>query len=148
MVSRLNLANFSKIINMPLYLILIFVFAGIGAVDTIYLSYHAITKTPVACWFFPKEWCLKVQQSPQSRLFGFPNAYAGLAMYVAVILFGWLFAAGLAPFWPVAAVVAIGFLFSLYFTYVQAFVLKAFCTWCVVSAINFLALFASAYLLR
>jgi uncharacterized membrane protein len=29
----------------------------------------------------------------------------------------------------------------MYFTWVQAFVLRAFCTWCVVSAINFTVMF-------
>lgn len=133
---------------MPLYLILIFVFSGIGILDTMYLSYHAIKKTDVACWFFPKEWCMKVQYSPQSKTFGIPNAFAGFAMYAAIILFAILFLNGLAPFWPITAIVTIGFLFSLYFTFVQAFVLRAFCTWCVVSAINFIVLFISVYLLR
>ena len=31
----------------------------IGVADTTYLSYHVITKKPVACLFFPKEWCPK-----------------------------------------------------------------------------------------
>ncbi len=133
---------------MPLYLALIFIFSGIGILDTIYLSYHAIKKTPVACWFFPKEWCLKVQQSPQSKMFGIPNAFLGFGMYSAIIFFTLLFINGFIPFWPINAIIAFGFLFSIYFTYVQAFVLKAFCTWCVVSAINFIVLFVSAYLLR
>lgn len=133
---------------MPLYLILVLVFSGIGILDTTYLSYHAIKKTDVACLFFPKEWCRKVQYSPQSRTFGIPNAFAGFGMYVAIILLAILFVNGLVPFWPITAIVTIGFLFSLYFTFVQAFVLRAFCTWCVVSAINFTVLFISVYLLR
>jgi len=35
----------------------------------------------------------------------------------------------------------IGFAFSMYFTFVQAFILKAFCTWCVVSAVDFTLMF-------
>lgn len=133
---------------MPLYQTLIFVVAGIGLIDTIYLSYHAITKTPVKCLFFPPEWCVKVQQSPQSRLFGFPNAYAGLAMYALIIVSLILFIQGTIPFWPTTVVVLLGSLFSFYFTYVQAFVLRAFCTWCVLSAINFLLLLIAIFVLR
>lgn len=133
---------------MPLYQTLIFIFAGIGLLDTLYLSYHSMTKTPVKCLFFPDEWCKKVQMSPQSRLFGFPNSYAGLAMYVVILVGTWLFIQGMIPFWPVTAVVVIGFLFSLYFTYVQALVLRAFCTWCVVSTINFIVLFIAVFFLR
>lgn len=133
---------------MPLYQILIFTFAGIGLLDTIYLSYHALTHTDVACWWFPKEWCQKVQYSPQSKTFGVPNPFAGLFMYSAIIAFMILFRNDILPFWPVSVIVAIGFAFSVYFTYVQAFVLKAFCTWCVISAVNFLVLFSSVFFLR
>jgi len=42
---------------MELYLLLILIFSFFGILDTVYLSYHTITKTPVACLFFPKEWC-------------------------------------------------------------------------------------------
>ena len=41
----------------------------------------------------------------------------------------------------VGAIIVIGFLFSAYFTYIQGAVLKAYCTWCVLSAIEFLLLF-------
>lgn len=69
-------------------------------------------------------------------------------MYAAILILSFLFSNGSVPFWPITAIVTIGFIFSLYFTYVQAFVLKAFCTWCVVSAINFTVLFLAVFLLR
>lgn len=133
---------------MPLYQTLIYAFAGVGMLDTIYLSYHAVKHTPVACWWFPKEWCDKVQFSPQSRTFGIPNPYLGLLMYSTILITMTLFRNGTIPFWPIAGIITVGFLFSVYFTYVQAFVLKAFCTWCVISAVNFLVLFSSVYFLR
>ncbi len=134
---------------MPIAIVLILVFASVGILDTAYLSYHAYSKKPVACWFFPKEWCAKVQNSPQSKLIlGIPNGYMGFLMYAAILASCAAFLKGLLPFWPVTAVITVGFLFSAYFTYVQAFVLKAFCTWCVVSAINFTVMFIAAYFLR
>lgn len=122
-------------------IILIYVFAAIGLIDTIYLSSHVRSKKPVKCVFFPEEWCHKVQYSKYSRTFGIPNPYAGLGMYVLILAMLSLYVAGSWPFWPVATVISIGFLFSLYFTAIQAFVLRAFCTWCVVSAINFVVMF-------
>ena len=124
----------------------IYVFSLIGLIDTIYLSYHAITKTDVACWFFPKEWCQKVQYSKFSRTFGIPNAFLGFFMYV-LLLFLLLnpFAIAL-PGWLIPFIISFGFAFSMYFTFIQAFVLKAFCTWCVVSAINFTVMFISLWL--
>jgi len=133
---------------MPLYLVLILIFSGIGILDTLYLSYHSIKKTPVACWFFPEEWCRKVQASPQSKTFGIPNSFLGLAMYVSIFVSTLLFMQGVVPFFFISVIVTIGFLFSMYFTYVQARVLRAFCTWCVLSAINFIVLFVAVYFLR
>lgn len=118
-------------------ILLIIIFSCIGLLDTIYLSYHSLTKTDVYCLFFPKRWCMKVQHSKFSKTFGIPNGYLGLLMYVLILILTLLFLYASAPFWPIATLVTIGFLFSLYFLFIQAFVLRAFCTWCVVSFINF-----------
>lgn len=61
-------------------------------------------------------------------------------MYSAILILGLLYSQNLVAFTPIAIVIAIGFLFSLYFTCIQAFVLRAFCTWCVVSAVEFVIL--------
>src|SRR3989338_2436995 len=116
---------------------ILYVFGLIGVADTLYLIYHKVRGTDVACLFFPKEWCYKVQHSPQSSTFGIPNSVSGFIIYSLILIFTWLFSAGLFAFWPVQVLVGIGFLFSFYFLYVQAFVLRAFCTWCVISLINF-----------
>lgn len=130
---------------MTIHSTLLYAVAGVGLVDTLYLSYHAITKTDVACWFFPKEWCKKVQYSKYSRTFGIPNPYLGLLMYVAIFGFTYLTSLGQMASWVVPAIVIFGFAFSMYFTFIQAFVLRAFCTWCVVSAINFTIMFISLF---
>jgi len=127
------------------YLPIIYTFAGLGILDTLYLSYHVFTKKPVACWFFPDAWCKKVQYSHFSKTFGIPNPFLGFLMYAAIIVLAYLSAAGTVPFLWVQIVIAIGLLFSIYFTFIQAFVLKAFCTWCVVSAINFVVLALAAF---
>lgn len=124
-----------------LYIILFF--AIVGIFDTVYLIYHKVRGTDVACWFFPPEWCRKVQYSSYSKTMGIPNAVAGLVMYCAIILLLWLYVSGYIAWWPIAAIITFGFLFSMYFVYIQAFVLRAFCTWCVVSAINFCVMFGT-----
>lgn len=123
------------------------IFSGIGILNTIYLSYHSITKKPVKCLFFPEEWCRTVQYSPWSRTLGIPNSFAGLGFYSAIFVLTLLSAQGIVPLWPIQVIIVIGFLFSLYFTFIQAFVLKAFCTWCVLSAIDFTALLLVVFLL-
>ena len=124
---------------------ILYLFGFIGVLDTLYLIYHKMMGTDVACVFFPKEWCYKVQHSPQSKTFGIPNSVSGFFMYVAILILTYTYAAGFIAFWPILALVTFGFLFSLYFMYVQAFVLRAFCTWCVVSFINFMVMFIAVW---
>lgn len=126
---------------------LLLVFSSIGILDTLYLIYHKVRGTDVACPFFPKEWCHKVQHAPQSKTFGIPNSVAGFFMYLAILALSLMLLNGSVSLVPIQVIVAIGFLFSLYFIYVQGFVLRAFCTWCVVSAINFTVLAIATFLL-
>ncbi|MBI2007751.1 vitamin K epoxide reductase family protein [Candidatus Saccharibacteria bacterium] len=125
--------------------IIIYVFSAIGILDTGYLIYHKLKRTDVACLFFPKAWCRKVQYSKQSTTFGIPNSFAGFAMYTTILALTYLASQGSVDFDWAKAVITVGFLFSMYFTFVQAFILRAFCTWCVVSAINFAIMFLTAW---
>lgn len=122
------------------------IFSVVGLLDTSYLIYHKLKGTDVACPFFPKEWCYKVQYSPQSTTLGIPNSYAGFSMYITILILSLLYASGLIPLWPIQVIITLGFLFSMYFTFVQAFVLRAFCTWCVISAINFTVMLLAVWL--
>jgi uncharacterized membrane protein len=124
----------------------LYVFCLIGVLDTLYLIYHKLKGTDVACVFFPRKWCHKVQHSSYSKTFGIPNSVAGFFMYVIILALVYLYSAGLVAFWPIQAIITFGFLFSLYFMFVQAFVLRAFCTWCVVSFINFSVMFFAVWL--
>ena len=134
--------------GMETYFVLLVVFYVIGVLDTLYLVYHMVRGTDVACPFFPDEWCRTVQHSRQSKTFGIPNSVAGLCMYSLLLLLLGLHAYVGTSFWPITLIVTIGFLFSTYFMYVQAFVLRAFCTWCVVSFVNFLVMAIAVYFLR
>ncbi|OHA71283.1 MAG: hypothetical protein A3F15_01530 [Candidatus Wildermuthbacteria bacterium RIFCSPHIGHO2_12_FULL_40_12] len=125
--------------------ITILFFSAVGVLDTLYLIYHKIRGTEVACPFFPKEWCRKVQKSPYSKIFGIPNAFLGFAIFLAIFVLTWLYTNFIVPAWPIQTLILIGFLFSIYFTYTQGFILKAFCTWCLVSAISFTVMFLSVW---
>ena len=84
--------------------------------------------------------CEYVQTSPYGALFGVPVAFYGVvgyALILAVALAG-LQPASLGRRWPtrLLAVLAVGgFLFTLYLTYIELFVLHAICRWCVASAV-------------
>ena len=126
---------------MSVYIIIILVTTAIGIINTIYLTYCCITKKVVKCLFLPAQMCFKVQYSKYSRTFAVPNPYLGLVMLLAILVFAVLFINSITPFWVIFAIISAGFLFSLYFTFIQTYVLKAFCTWCIVSALVFAVLF-------
>ena len=125
---------------------ILYVFSIIGLLDTLYLIYHKIKGTDVACPFFPKEWCYKVQHSKQSKTFGVPNSILGFIMYLLIFILVIGFTGGWAVLPIIKFLVGFGFLFSLYFLFVQAFVLRAFFTWCVISFINFTVMAIAVFL--
>lgn len=127
-------------------LTLIFIFSVIGLLDTLYLISRKVAKKDVYCLFFPKEWCQKVQYSKYSKTFGVPNSVAGFVMYALILVLSYLFFQGVLPFFWAQIVIGAGFLFSMYFLYIQASVLKAYCTWCVLSAISFSVMAVVAFL--
>ena len=95
--------------------------------------------------------CTTVQASKYARLFGFPVAAWGLGFYIMVFVVS---LAGAQPrfmdskaisYFLVAAS-AFGTLFSLWLTYLEGFVIRAWCQWCVVSAIIVTLIFIASVL--
>lgn len=84
--------------------------------------------------------CATVQNSEYGKLFGVPVSVPGLALYVVLATTAGAWAAG----WPLerawTAVLGFagslgGFAFSMYLTAIEAFVLEAWCIYCIVSAV-------------
>lgn len=128
---------------------ILIIFSFIGILDTSYLIRKGLQKKDVWCPFFPDRWCRTVQHSKQSKMFfGIPNSVLGFCMYLAILMLTIVSRYGIFDtFFLLQLVVGFGFLFSVYFLYVQGFVLRAFCTWCVVSAINFIVMTYAVFLL-
>jgi uncharacterized membrane protein len=84
--------------------------------------------------------CEKVQASRWAEFLGYPVAAWGVGAYAAILALALL---GLQPRFSEArwvalglfALAAVGVVFSAYLTYLEAFVIHAWCQWCVVSAI-------------
>jgi uncharacterized membrane protein len=119
----------------------------LGLTNTIYLSFHSLNGTKVKCVGFPQHWCDKVTSSKYSRTFGIPNPFLGFGMLSTILVLLFFYNVGTVSIYPALALISFGFLFSLYFLYLQAFVIKAFCTWCVVSALVFSLLFVFQFYL-
>jgi len=123
------------------------VLALIGIAIATYLWLHAIGVIGVLkCG---TGGCEIVQASPYARLLGIPVALYGVVGYV--LLFG-LSVAGARPAlaaraWPtrwLAVLSGAGFLFTLYLTALEVFVIHALCRWCLGSAVVITAIFVSA----
>lgn len=128
------------------YLIAIIVLAVIGMINTAYLIIKKMKREPIKCIFFPQEWCDIVNDSKYSKTFGIPNALTGFMIYSAILVLTLFFHYGIISFTPILVLVIIGFAFSTYFLYIQGAVLRAYCTWCVLSAAEFTILFLIALL--
>lgn len=90
--------------------------------------------------------CEVVNTSPYSEIMGIPVALLGVLGYSAILflnLWGLVAKNNWARTIPSAImwVSFFGVLFSLYLTYIELFVLRAICPWCVVSAITISAIF-------
>ena len=111
----------------------------IGLGVAIYLAYVEIRAVSAVCG--PVGDCNAVQSSPYARLFGvLPIGVLGVIGYAA-ILSGWFYPklrsdrlAQVAPL-VVFGMTFFGVLFSLYLTYLEPFVIRAVCAWCLTSAV-------------
>jgi uncharacterized membrane protein/thiol-disulfide isomerase/thioredoxin len=110
---------------------------GLGV--ALYLSYVELQAAPAVCG--PVGDCNAVQSSPYARLFGvLPVGMLGAGGYLAIFV-AWLWGRfrsdPLAAHAPLAlfGMALFGTLFSAYLTYIEVFVLRAVCIWCLISAV-------------
>jgi uncharacterized membrane protein len=113
------------------------ILTGLGVAG--YLSYVEIQMVDAVCG--PVGDCNSVQSSPYARVFGIlPVGVLGMTGYIA-ILAAWMiqrWASGRRVAMAALAVFAMalmGVVFSLYLTYLEPFVIKAVCMWCISSAV-------------
>jgi len=135
---------FYKSINSWLVVSLILAVIGLGISG--YLTYTKLQNIDPVCSESAGFDCGAVQSSVYSEVIGIPVQYLGLLGYLSIV--GLLIAeiqnTRLAEFAPIllVGITLFGFGFSLYLTYIEAFVLEEWCQWCVVSALVMTALFA------
>lgn len=124
--------------------------AAIGLVDSLYLWWTKINKTTIVCGVGD---CDLVNASPYSMLLGIPVAALGAAGYSALLTAAlWtLIARDAAPAWLTnarLALASVGLFFAAYLTGIEAFVLYAYCIWCVLQATAMLGIFLGLWLER
>src|SRR5215471_14046406 len=104
-----------------------------GLADAIYLSVQAFTGETLSCGGSPD--CSRVLGSSYSKVGGIPVALLGAMAYFSVFASATFAAFGYArartALFPIIGAM---FLATLWFLYVQAFVLHAYCRYCLLSA--------------
>ncbi|MCS7251329.1 MAG: vitamin K epoxide reductase family protein [Anaerolineae bacterium] len=117
--------------------------AGAGVAG--YLAWNKVSGDRLICVGF--QGCDIVNNSPYAELLGVPVAVWGLGAYLALAMLALPFWGSYPPLqaWAIAFSFAIalgGWIFSMYLTFIEAFILHAWCSWCVASAILITSLMA------
>ena len=126
----------------------IWIASMIGLAVSVYLAYVKVFKLPIYCTPGLGD-CATVNSSRWSELWGIPIAFFGILSYLALIflVFFGLKIAFLTRYTNllIFGIGAFGFLYSLYLTYLEIFVLKTICQWCLVSAFSMTAIFIASF---
>ncbi|HIE24570.1 MAG TPA: vitamin K epoxide reductase family protein [Anaerolineales bacterium] len=112
--------------------------AIIGLLDAVYLTWIKLSHNETLCAPGLGD-CFTVNTSRYSEIFGIPIAILGMATYLAII--GILFFEKRVDFLKENGLLAlfgislVGVLYSIYLSYLEEFVLHAWCPYCILSAI-------------
>ena len=116
----------------------LFTLAAIGIAETVYLIRKRIVREEPVCIL--GEDCQKVLESKYNKISGIHNEVLGLAFYVAISFLTAFLVIGIGPviFWDISVkiLIALGVMISIILIYLQWRVIKAWCFWCVMSALT------------
>lgn len=121
-----------------IYFLISLFLATLGFFDARYLTLVHYKKVILVCHQIPFfSDCGKVLQSPYSTIFGIPLAVFGLINYsilILIILLAFISKKRFFQYWLIIQT-KIGFIASLYFMFLQIFVIKSLCLYCTASAV-------------
>jgi uncharacterized membrane protein len=125
-----NTVKSAAVARLPL---LAAVVAVVGLIDSVYLTIHHLTAETVPCGQGFD--CGAVLSSQYAEIAGIPLAAFGVAAYFIAFSLATLAAFGNRKMWFLFGVqVTLMAMASAYFVYLQAFVIKAYCQYCLLSA--------------
>lgn len=127
----------SAIAKLP---ILAAIVALIGLADAIYLTVHHYTAEPVPCSLITG--CEQVLTSSYAEIYGIPLAIFGAFAYLTAFILALVSAFGNRIAWALFGLqVVIMTIFTGWLLYVQAYIIEAFCQFCLISAATTFTLF-------
>src|SRR3989339_12997 len=126
------------------YVPLMMVLSFGGFIDATYLTISYFKGASLVCNF--STGCNQVTSSAYSTVFGLPVALLGLGFYVTVLVLTVAYFDWRKDWLPkiILGISTLAFGFSLWFVWVMIFVIKAFCQYCLVSAVLSTAIFGAS----
>jgi len=120
----------------------------LGFLDATFLTAEHYLGLLLGCPIFGG--CDKVISSPYSVVWGIPVALAGAVYYLAVFLLSVAYfdTKQVRPLEFAVYLTPLGLIASLWFLYLQAFIINALCFYCLISALTSTLLFIFGLLLR
>lgn len=128
--------------HLPKWLIWSFIIISfLGFLDASYLTIAHYTGLALRCSVFTG--CEQVTTSPYSVIFGVPLALLGMFYYLTMLLLTFFYFDSKKESLPklIAWLSCAGFLATIWFVYLQLFVIKAICEYCMISATTSTLLF-------
>ena len=134
----------------PIFVITFAVLSFLGVCDASYLTYkHYFNKKPLVCPIGEEHSCSDVVDGKYGKIFFVKNEVLGLLYYLGLFLLvlSAMFTNYTATILVLLVVMtACGFLFSLYLLYLQKYIIKEYCFWCLISAGISILLFVNSLL--
>ncbi len=122
--------------------IILLVIALLGFADSVFLTIKHLQNVVPPCSL--TSGCEDVLTSSYSTLAGIPVALLGALYYLAVMigLFIYIESENLNILKMALLLTSIGFVFSVFFVFLQVFIIKSLCMYCLISALTSILLFA------
>ncbi len=119
---------------------IIFILSIVGIGIALYVTQSFVRKVGIVC---ATSGCELVRKSPASYIYGIPIPAVGLVGYgvVAILAFLRTSSPNKNLLKGIMGITGFGVAFTLWFTYIELFIIKGICMWCVLSTINMFALF-------
>lgn len=131
---------------------LLTILAVVGLLDSWYILYKKQKNEKLVC--FVGEDCNEVVNSKYSHIYGVPNEVLGIIFYLSVLGIVGLVALGTKELHGISLMAVIhltaffALLLSIFLTAIQAFVLKAWCEYCLVASFANFGIFVLAFFVQ
>jgi uncharacterized membrane protein len=129
--------------NVIIYVI--FVLSFFGFLDALYLSLGYFYNKDLVCSFKIGN-CNDVLKSNYSKILGIPLAFLGTVFYFCILFLSFYFIRYQKFLNLIKFLIFFGFMFSSYLVYLQAFIIKSYCLFCLFSAFICLTMFVLMFL--